>query len=1257
MVTEANSRAQGHSPYLDPLSLPLHGSALIEASAGTGKTFTIALLYVRLILGHGQLQGSALATRLLPPNVLVVTFTEAATKELRERIRIRLAQAAAVFSGQLERDEAGADAALLFTLRDREYPDPASWPECRRKLLLAAEWMDEAAVSTIHSWCGRMLREHAFDSGSLFQLTLETDQTELLDEVIRDYWRTFIYPLSPQQMHEALRHWATPVQLGAAVTRLLGDDDEYGETAADVATCIERVLAQRQEQVQRLKGHPWSGWHDEIMALLDELQQGKRLHHSSARAMRTAWQALLAWAASDELLPDGLSGAGFANQTPTGLAAKLKGEEGAVHHPAFDAIEELLAFSERLPDARADILRHAVQWIARRMEAEKQRRGEMGVNDLLLRLDRALHGARGEQLATTIRRQFPAVMIDEFQDTDPVQYRIFSRIYRIGENDDETCALMIGDPKQAIYGFRGGDIYTYLQARQAVADRIWTLGRNFRSSSRMVTAVNRLFDHAESHSDEGAFLFGKADSSLLPFQGVEAQGTAREWVVDDAAQPSLTFWTLDRDPNDRNKNGQPKAVAKGRATVELAEACASEITRLLTLARQGRAGFMSHQDQEQRQPLLPGDIAVLVNNRTEAAVVREALAQRQIKSVYLSDRDSVLGSRIAFDLLYWLRACADPQQLSLIRTALATPALGRSWQELERLLVDEVALEQEIERFIAYREQWRQRGVLPMLHSLLMDFEVPARLLQRADGERHLTDVLHLAELLQQASQEVEGEHALIEHYTRLLHARDEDEHRILRLESDAHLVKVVTVHKSKGLEYPLVFLPFGTSFRATATGRSTPDWVRYHDDEQRRVTVFDPQPDDLIRADHERLGEDVRKLYVALTRARYATWVGVAAIDQWGNSGLGYLLGGTDRESRPLAETLQALDAAADTVAIMAAPGAGEEVYCAEAPQPLGEAIRPVRAVRDPWWIASYSAIRYSAPLTAGRIWVGAADDAGAQNLLEETAAPVEGGTAGPGRAGGLHGWHRFPRGAEAGTFLHNLLEWSCRQGFDRIAAEPQRLREQLLLRCSSRGWSEWVDTLEQWLLALIAAPLPLSGDNGTPVRLSELGELGAVYPEMEFWFESCGVSTAAIDRLVTRNTLSGADRVEVEDQSFNGMLKGFIDLVFEHEGRYFLLDYKSNALGDGDADYTRAAMAMAMLDHRYDLQYALYLLALHRLLKIRLPGYDYDAHIGGAVYLFLRGIAGPAQGVFADKPPRELIEQLDVLFDGVALPMEASA
>ncbi|SES87745.1 DNA helicase/exodeoxyribonuclease V, beta subunit [Marinobacter segnicrescens] len=1219
------------SATLNPLALPLNGSTLIEASAGTGKTFTIAILYVRLVLGHGQPEGSPLGKGIDPPNLLVVTFTEAATKELRDRIRARLTQAAEVFSDNPDDPNPPAETALIYQLRDQDYPDPATWPECRKRLLLAAEWMDEAAVSTIHGWCNRMLSEHAFDSGSLFRISLETDQSELLDEVVRDYWRTFAYPLPAELMEELLDHWKTPSDLRKAVRNLLSEKPPA--PSGNIHNAIDAAVRERKEGADALKSLPWSQWQTEVEDLLKGL--GKNLNGNSRNAMLRAWPNLLQWAGDDTLLPEGLEKAGFQNQTPEGLASKVKGE--VPHHPAFDAIAELMDFSTNLPNARADILRHASGWIGTRLEAEKQQRAEMGFDDLLTRLDEALNGPRGPQLAATIRRQFPVALIDEFQDTDPVQYRIFDRIYRVADNDPATCLLMIGDPKQAIYGFRGADIYTYLEARQGVQDRTWTLGRNFRSSDAMVAAVNRVFQHGDQQARDGAFLFGKGDNTPLPFQPVAANGTKRQWTVNGQARPSLTLWTLESD--EENKQGEAITLAKGRATEQVADTCASEVAKLLTAGQQGQAGFAKVEDPADVQPVQPGDIAILVNNRNEAAAVRDALRQRRIRSVYLSDRDSVLTSPEAAEILCWLKAFAEPRQLPLARTALSTPTLALPWHYLDQLLTDEIALEREIDRFIGYHQQWQSQGILPTLRRFLMDFEVPGRLLQRPDGERRLTDILHIAELLQQDSLQLDGEHALVHHYTQVLRAADEeDEHRTLRLESDAGLVKVITVHKSKGLEYPLVFLPFGTAFRAENEKQA---FVRYHDNQGRLVTIFDPEPEDVARADRERLGEDIRKLYVALTRARHATWVGAAAIPDWHKSGLGYLLDGVGEADGELTRCLQALAGDEAAITVTPLPAAEALEYQEPAPESLGPALVSHRQAREDWWIASYSSIEYTALSGTGIAFVDEAEDAEAQNLMEESRQQEGEDTYRPAATGP----HQFPRGAGPGTFLHEVLEWCTGQGMATVAANPDRLRDQLARRCRVRGWGDWVEPLTDWLVKVLTTPLPLDRDGEQTATLAELTN---PRPELEFWFESRNVPTGRLDDLVTNQTLNGADRPRVEKQQFNGMIKGFIDLVFEHQGRYYVLDYKSNTLGDDDLAYTRQAMGEAILEKRYDLQYVLYLLALHRLLKARLPGYDYDIHMGGAVYLFLRGIDGPASGAFADKPPKDLVETLDALFDG---------
>ncbi|WP_139052900.1 exodeoxyribonuclease V subunit beta [Thiocapsa marina] len=1280
------------SDSLDPLRFPLCGSRLIEASAGTGKTFTIATLYVRLVLGHGvphdTSDGAPRAApeteprAFTPPEILVVTFTDAATRELRDRIRARLAEAATVFRAEPEgiaARPAGEDP--LHDLRADYRPE--QWPACARKLQLAAEWMDEAAVSTIHGWCNRMLREHAFDSDSHFTQTLETDQSDLLAEVVRDYWRTFMIPLDAESVAEMRQWWSGPEALQGSIRPLVEHADRL-DPAAEPAVALETVRKEKADRLAELKA-PWASWADELEALLDDAVDNKRA--KLQKRFYSSWlNALRDWAADPAAESLDLK-AGWERLTPAGLAdAWAKGEQPPAH-PGLQAIADLKPALADLPIPRSALLRHAARWVAERFAAEQTRRAQMGFNDLLTRLDAALQGPNGERLAEIIRRQFPVALIDEFQDTDPVQYRIFDAVYRVAANDPATALVLIGDPKQAIYAFRGADIYTYLAARRDCAGRLYTLKRNYRSTPEMVAATNRCFEVAENReTGAGAFLFrsdndndndndtiaGTRADNPVPFITADAKGRKDTLQIDGEPLPALTACWLP-------PNVPGKALSKDAYRTRIAEVCAAEMVRLLNLGQTGHAAFVG---DGAPKPLRPAHLAVLVNTGNEATIIRRALARRGVRSVYLSDRDSVYQSPQAGELQQWLAACAEPDDAGLLRAALATATLGLSWSELDRLNHDEIAWESRVLQFRAYRDTWRRQGVLPMLRRLLNDFEVPARLLASEsrpgsdsgfDGERILTDLLHLAELLQQASVLLDGEHALIRHLAE--QCRDAGrgaggDARQIRLESDADLVQVVTVHKSKGLEYPLVFLPFAADHRQ-ASKDDLP--LKWHDAQGRLQLGLCADEEILKRADHERLGEDLRKLYVALTRARHATWVGLAPLADLERGAFGYLLGG-DAVLAPdgLAQALEDLRGDCASIAVVEAfepspdapaDASRDRFVPAGPPRGLGPARTSARVVREPWWIASYSALRTAADDAPERPVIPADGpphtpaDTPTEDRFREMQATQTAATGAElsasisskdtsDRLPAAGTIHAFPRGPEAGTFLHDLLEWAAAPSFAETAADPVRLRDTVARRCQVRGWSRWIDPLTHWLESFLKTPLPVPAMGALPATALRLVDLTGAVPEMEFWLAAHRADTREIDRLVCIYTLDGAPRPTLQANILNGMLKGFMDLVFEHEGRYYMADYKSNWLGPDAAAYTPEAMRAEILHARYELQYVLYLFALHRLLKARLPDYDYDRHVGGAVYLFLRGIESPSRGLHTERPPRELIEALDRCF-----------
>ncbi|TFH73595.1 exodeoxyribonuclease V subunit beta [Gammaproteobacteria bacterium LSUCC0112] len=1250
------------STTLDIRRFPLYGSRLIEASAGTGKTWTIALLYTRLILQHGR--EHAFNRPLTPDQILVVTFTDAATQELKDRIRARLSDAARCFISEAT----DADPALLAIRADY---DPSAWQQCARLLSLAAQAMDQSAVSTIHSWCYRMLREHAFDSGSLFQQTLVNNQRDMLSELIRDYWRQHFYALDAGIARAVQSAFRDPDSLLKAVRPLINKTGTrlsfIGENVpevSDLQTALQPFAqhAAALEQLENEARAAWLGAQTVIESLLDNirpaLNQNSYKETKSDDAFSALKERLAEWANGGER-PAKLNR--FSDQGWTlKKLGKIKPDQP--EHPAFTKIAELLAAGNQLeestaPDIRACILAHASHWLEHALHKRLQEKAELGFDDLLLQLDRALQGPQGEHLARQIRRDFPVAMIDEFQDTDPLQYRIFDRIYQLASNhgtseDCDSAIILIGDPKQAIYSFRNADIHTYLQARTATAGRHYNLAVNYRSSVAVVEAVNYLFSQAEAYPT-GAFRFKTDTHNPLPFLSVAAKGREEHLIIKGNIAHAIHIW------HGNNPADDTAAVPSGHYKKQMAANCALTIAQLLS---EKTSGFSTH---GVLQPLCPKDIAILVRSRSEADEVRQVLNRVGLASVYLSDRESVFDSQEAADVVIWLSACAEPGNEQKLRAALATVSLALPMTDLRRMLDDEFFWEEQTALFRQLNTIWWTQGVLTMLRMLMQHYHLPQRLIGAGDGERRLTNLLHLAEYLQKASQQHDGEQALIRHLAEQINEPDEEE--ILRLESDDDLIRVVTIHKSKGLEYPLVFLPFAAAFRSVDHHQQH---VMIMDNTQpgfRRLEISGRSKDleAWQQADQERLTEDLRLLYVALTRARHALWIGISSISV-GNSrssslhqsALGYLMAAGD--ALPAAVTSQVLERwTADCHHINCQLAEPAESALDKLTMLMGNnkidvapalskaALVSMRSPAENWWIASYSSLK-TLGLGARTHNALSPEIARDDQVMEEAVALITSDTA-SGKSSfsrqnpGLHGFHRGP---EPGTFLHSLLEWAVDTGFVNAAENHVVRQQEIRTACELRGWLQESERLDKWLSDFIKTDFQLMDSRRDMSRTLNLCKLEVCQAELEFLFATHQVETTALDQLCHQYLLPGLARPALLPSQLNGMIKGFIDLVFLDKGQYYVADWKSNYLGPTDAHYTREAIQTEVLDKRYDVQYAIYLLALHRLLGSRLVDYDYEKHVGGAVYFFLRGWQSASQGLLVDKPPRAFMDALNQLF-----------
>jgi exodeoxyribonuclease V beta subunit len=1148
-----------------------------------------------------------------------MTFTEAATAELRERIRQRLHDAAVWFEQKLAGKPVDTDSFMDKLSADLSEP---YWPLCVRRLQLAAHAMDEAAIYTIHGWSRRMLSSFALFSRDVFEQTHLDNPNELLQQLVRNHWRQWFYPLPQALQHILLAQLGDdPDNLLAALRVLWKKWDLLPPVpASDAAHTpvpaspldILTAFNDWQTTYQALEAEARKAW---LADLPDRLRDARDAGLIKGVGITTSnfykWvDELQAWAVDgDEIRTETL-------KRFTEEKLRANGWAGAKDFALFKLISTIVDFFVKKPECESLLILHAAHAVRAAYRQAKLNQSVFDFNDLLQRLHQALHADQGK-LAAAIRQQYPVAMVDEFQDTDPWQYDSLDRIYQADQVDDSHALVMIGDPKQAIYSFRGADLNTYLRAREyALAldpQACHTLDTNYRSAPALVTAVNRVFGSIEkpfTSKHDIEFTLVKSASDAKPLSDAKGQ-----------PQAPLTFWHLPLPSGITDKKYWP---ARDHAQT-MAAGFASQMVALL----------------QQHPELHPGHMAVLVRSHAHAQVMQSALTQVGLPSVFLSDHANVYQSREALDLWRVLRAISMPRQTRWLRSAMAGSLWGWSTEELTLAMHHPDLSDALAESCQQWLQQWQQHGVLPMLYQWIHSQGIAQRLLAQPLGDRRLTNLLHLGELLQTAAAGLQGPQALLHFLAQQMQAaEDNPEEQKMRLETDAHCVQVITFHKSKGLEYPLVFVPFLGSFKTESN--------RKDDDEDSDIT-------------ESSLDEDMRLLYVALTRAKRGMWLGVAATSN-GLSGEGdklklsvvsALLKRQNHDDLP--SRLHAQFDNVPEIAVAELPAPQQWVYV---PRSVHTEVQPpLTANRQDyarWWTASFSS------LTRGLEAGSQLDEAGTDAGIDAARHGDSGGTGeaadDAGDSAGEHtqgNYQQFPKGARSGTLLHDLLEWQAQQGWPLAktdtAASVQTAWQQWLQR-KTRGLNlsdSDQAVLTDWLTHTVRCPLPLdSAVTGVaPLVLQQLVPV-MQWPEMEFNLSAAGVSSAWLDTQIQTHVLPGQTRPVLQSRELQGMLTGFMDLVCEHGGRYWVLDYKSNWL----TSYGSAALNAAVLDKRYEVQYVLYILALHRLLKSRLPGYDYDSHIGGAVYVFLRGIDSDGAGVHAVKPPRELVWQLDAAFAGGA-------
>ena len=1178
----------------DLITVPLKGTCLIEASAGTGKTYAITGLFVRLLLERG----------LSVDQILVVTFTNAATEELKIRIRNRLMAARTkMLTGKT--DDPFIEA--LFN-QNREFRSGY------QNLENGLRNFDQAGIYTIHGFCQKLIQENAFETGSHFDTSLKTDPVEMLQELADDFWR--------KHFHSGPLEWVT-----AGMDKVKGPQTFLNLLMKANNPDLKIVPKVKESELTELDAyrdtllklrHMWPlSRKKAIQLLIDPALSGTHYGsfnpdpnrpHITKRDRRIADMVeAMDWLETG----DGIGFPLFKNFekfTTRILTRATKKNQLTPTDPFFDLCNDLYESHDRLNaqiDARILFIKtKLLSFAGKELPRRKKEQNIQFYDDLLNTVRNAIFSHGGRFLKQAVNRKYKAALVDEFQDTDPVQYQIFSNLF----SPPKSTLFMIGDPKQAIYGFRGADVFSYMKAARD-SEKQYTLSKNYRSAPGLMAAVNTIFSNVPS-----PFLFEK-----IPFEKGEPNRLLEQPLQLDG--PPFHLWYLGKE--------KEKAVNKTEAVDRITQRVKDEIIDLLN----------------KKQPRVSAkEIAVLVRTNRQARIMKTCLSENQIPAVLFST-ENVFDSPEAMEIEQILQAISEPAGERLIKAALITDMLGYCSHDLAQLDRAPNDWDEIFFRFREYHEMWRNEGFIRMFRRFAEREGIKQRLLGYPDGERRVTNVFHIMEILHQESlQRFRGTHGLIKWLGEQRHPETVrlDEHQ-LRLESDEKAVTIITMHKCKGLEYPIVFCPFGWEGSIVQK-----DAVFFHEKEEGAQLTLDldvaTRPRNRHLAEREILAENLRILYVALTRAKvrcYLVWGNIKGSE---TSAMAYLfhskkaIKGSDPQilsnlkqlvaRKTETEQIQDMEAlvrrSKGTIAFKPLPKARETLLSTVEKKSKTLSHRKFsNQIRSPWKISSFSAL-----ISQKTADIELPD-------FDPDFEPIE-------NSHDAQDIFSFPKGSRPGQFFHHLFETLH---FRLPAHQQKKLIDRKL---SEFGFSlDWEPVVATMANHVLQTPLL---DHPEPVVLSEISSKDRVH-EMEFYFPLNRITPDALNQVFSRYG-SGGHISNYPEQlgklgfsPVKGYMKGFIDLVCRFHGKYFLIDWKSNFLGSQITDYGQKELTQVMNRDHYLLQYHLYVLAFHQYLKLRVPSYCYQNDFGGVFYLFIRGIDpkhGSKYGVFYDLPDGSLIEAL---------------
>ncbi|QJC31829.1 exodeoxyribonuclease V subunit beta [Enterobacteriaceae endosymbiont of Donacia tomentosa] len=1168
----------------DPFKENIQGSYLIEASAGTGKTFTIIIIYLRLLLGLYQQNNSSLPLNI--EQILVVTFTDLATQSLCQRIKksIKILRIACI-KGKSK-----------YSTINNLIKEIKNLKEANELLLRAELNFNNASICTIHSFCQKILNFKNYEIYDFNpQEKIISNEYHLQYKIIINFWRKYFYNLPKNIIKIIFLYWKSPTYF---LNKLLPFLSKYPSPL--LKNNIQNINLSKQfnnniNYINNIKKN-WIKYKENIINVISNSTINKYIYNK--RSINNWINIIDKWSiekTEDNFYPEQLFR--FSQKELTSKTINKK------KIPKFILFNKIDLFLDKIINIKALIILKAIKYINKHLRIEKQKNKEISFDDLLILLHKILKSSSGSKIAKDIRTIFPVILIDEFQDTNIQQYDIFKKIYI---NHSNNIIILIGDPKQAIYSFRGADIFTYIKASFEIKN-CYTLKNNWRSSKTMVSSVNQLFSNRSY-----PFIFENINFYPILYTSQKAN---YNFIINNKIKSGITFWFLDKEETNINSYKQ-----------KMAYTCAQNICQLLHLGIRKKSIL---QKNNSINSVNITDITILVRNRYEAILLQKEFIKFNLPSIYLSNPNNIFEMIEAKELVLLLKAILQPDKeqkiINILGSKLFSINLSNFDHDKKAIFMKQVNRE-----FSKYQLIWKKNGILKMLEEIFLKNSIFfQKQKMNSFNKEKIKNILYIGEIIQTLCIHITDKHKIIEWLLKQITYPNVNITPNLKIKFDNSInkIKIMTIHKSKGLQFPIVWLPF---ISCNFVDLINLDGIIYHDRKNLKTIIdFDKNKKSIKYSFEECLSENLRLLYVSLTRSIFHCSIGISNIKIHNikkyilyypyYNALDFLIrkkyGISTLDFKKILNNFKSTDISIKIIKLQKLIKLNIQLE-KETKNEYVSQIKSNFIKYNNSVITSFSQIKKQQHNNFSYNDIYKFLFVYDKNIKKTQ--------------------YNFPIGKNIGIMIHNILE---KLDFTKPILKSFIKKELIKNNISSH----WHIVVTNWFNNILTHSL------GTEKIILNKINIENRKTEFEFYLSIKKIlSITKLNKIIFKYDNISHNLPKLTFEKIKGFLTGVIDLIFCWKNKYFIIDYKSNWLGFNNKSYKKKYIEQNICQNRYDIQYQFYVLALHKYLKFRIKDYNYETHFGKILYLYIRGIdkiKNNQNGIWETRPSIKLISKLDKL------------